>query len=206
MSAPASPSKCRASPKSATLGVPSAVSRMLPGFRSRCTIPAWCATCTASASVIRSAAAWRAGCGVPESGLRQAAPFEELHREKRAALMVAHIVDLHDVRVAQARHHLRFALEPRPLVRSCVRPGLQHLEGDDAVQAQMPRLVDDRPSRRARASPGRRSRESRGTFRPAARQAPAADPVVGNHESTWASSSRRRLKRSRTSGSNSGQA
>ena len=79
---------------------------------------------------------------------------------------------------------------------SCVRPGMQHLESDEAVQAQVPRLVDDRPSRRARASPGRRSQESRGTFRPAARQAPAADPDVGNNESTWASSSRRRLKRS----------
>ena len=49
--------------------------------------------------------------------LGQAAPLEQLHREIRAAVMVAHIVDLHDVRVAQARHRLRLALKPRPFVR-----------------------------------------------------------------------------------------
>jgi len=66
-------------------------------------------------------------------GLRQAAPFEELHREIRAPLVLAHIIDRHDVRVVQARHCLRFALEPRPLARACVCPGEQHFESHDAV-------------------------------------------------------------------------
>ncbi len=83
----------------------------------------------------------RLGCA--RDGLSQVAPFQELHREKWAALMLAHIVDLHDVRVAQLRHHLRFALEPRPFVRSGVRAGLQHLQSDHAVQAQVQRLVND---------------------------------------------------------------
>ena len=48
-----------------TLGVPSAVSRMLAGLRSRWTMPLWWAAWTASASVATSAAAWRAGCGTP---------------------------------------------------------------------------------------------------------------------------------------------
>ena len=56
-------------------------------------------------------------------GLRQAAPFEELHREIRAPLVVAHIIDRDDVRVVQARHRLRFALEPRPLGRAGVGAG-----------------------------------------------------------------------------------
>jgi hypothetical protein len=57
--------------------------------------------------------------------------------------MVTHIVNSHDVRVAQPRYHLRFALKPRPFVRSCARPGLQHFESDDTAQSQIPRLVDD---------------------------------------------------------------
>jgi hypothetical protein len=57
--------------------------------------------------------------------------------------VVAHVVDLDDVRVKQACDRLRFALKPRPLVRSRVRAGDQHLEGDEAVEAQMPGLVDN---------------------------------------------------------------
>ena len=50
-SQPAPPSSRRASPKSPILGVPSAVSSTFAGFRSRWTIPPWCAAWTASARV-----------------------------------------------------------------------------------------------------------------------------------------------------------
>ena len=46
------------------------------------------------------------------------------------------------LRVPQARHRLRFPLKPRPLVRPGVRAGDQHLEGDEAVESDMPGLVD----------------------------------------------------------------
>ncbi len=79
----------------------------------------------------------------PRQRLRQAVSFEELHREVRPSFVVARIVDLNDIRVAQARHRLRSALKPRPLVRSRVRAGDQHFEGDEAVEGQVPGLVDE---------------------------------------------------------------
>ena len=130
-------------PEIGDLGRPLAVSSILPGFRSRCTIPAWCATCTASASVIRSAAAWRAGCGVPERACARLPPSRSSIVKNGHPSCVTHIINLNDVRVVQPRHRLRFALKPRPLVGSRVRPGTQHLESDEPVQAQVPRLVDD---------------------------------------------------------------
>jgi hypothetical protein len=57
--------------------------------------------------------------------------------------MVAHVVDLDDIGVPQARHCLRLALKSRPLVWPGVCAGEQHFEGDEAVQAQVPGLVDD---------------------------------------------------------------
>ena len=45
--------------------------------------------------------------------------------------------------MAQARHRLGLALEPRPLVRPGEGPGQEHLEGDRAVEPQVPRPVDD---------------------------------------------------------------
>ena len=97
---------------------------MLAGFRSRCTIPAWCATCTASASATKSAAAWRAGCGVPARACARLPPSRSSIVKNGQPFVVADVVDLHDVRVAQARHRLGFALEPRPLVRLLRTPRL----------------------------------------------------------------------------------
>jgi hypothetical protein len=57
--------------------------------------------------------------------------------------MVAHVVDLDDVGVAQAGDRLGLALEARPLVRPGVGAGEEHLEGDGAIESQMPGLVDD---------------------------------------------------------------
>ena len=49
-----------------------------------------------------SAAASRGGSGVPSSLLVQAAAVAELQREERQAVVLADLVDLHDVRVLQA--------------------------------------------------------------------------------------------------------
>ena len=52
-------------------------------------------------------------------------------------------MDCNDVWMVQARYDLGFALEPRPIVCSCVCASLHHLECNGAVQSQVPRLVDD---------------------------------------------------------------
>ena len=54
---------------------------------------------------------------------------------------VADVVDLHDVGVSQARGRLRLALEALPFVWSGKVAGQQHLEGDRAVEALIPRPV-----------------------------------------------------------------
>ena len=95
-------SKCRASPKSAILGVPSAREQDVGRLQVAVHDPAPVRHLhgLGQRGQQRRRLAGRLRCA--REGLRQAAPFQELHREKRAALMVAHIVDLHDVGVAQA--------------------------------------------------------------------------------------------------------
>jgi hypothetical protein len=57
--------------------------------------------------------------------------------------LLADRVDLHDVRVLQGRDGSCLGLETRPLLRSGVRPGQDHLQRHQAVQAQVAGLVDD---------------------------------------------------------------
>ena len=138
-------------------------------------------------------------------GLGQAAPLDELHGEVRPALVVAHVVDLDDVRVPQARHRLRFALEPRPLVRPGVGAGEQHLEGDEAVEPQVPGLVDDAHAPAAEQGLHLIAGDPRQVgARCRARRRDC--PGVGNIASSWASTARICCQRRRTSGSSSGQA
>ena len=60
-------SACRASPKSMTFSLKppsgSASRKTLPGFRSRCTTPTWCAAWSADSSSSRMAPAVRTGTG-----------------------------------------------------------------------------------------------------------------------------------------------
>ena len=56
---------------------------------------------------------------------------------------VADVVDLHDVRVPQPPPGLGLPEEPLPLVRPGEGAGQEHLEGDGAVEPQVPRPVDD---------------------------------------------------------------
>jgi hypothetical protein len=57
--------------------------------------------------------------------------------------VVAHVVDLHDVRVPQTRYCFCLAQEPREFMRPGVRAAEEHLERNGAVEAQVPGLVDD---------------------------------------------------------------
>src|SRR4051812_25594423 len=49
------------------------------------------------------------GPGGAEQLLREAPPLDELHREEGQAAAVAHVEDLHDVRMPEARHRLGLA-------------------------------------------------------------------------------------------------
>ena len=74
--------------------------------------------------------------------LGQVAALDEFHREVRLAVVVAHVVDLDDIRVLQAGRRFRFPKEALPRLRAGMRAVQQHLEGDAAVEAQLPGLVD----------------------------------------------------------------
>ena len=81
------------------------------------------------------------GEGSDRKPLGETPPFDELHREVRPALEVADVVDLHDVGVSQARGRLRLALESLAFIWSGKVAGQQHLDGDRAVEALIPRPV-----------------------------------------------------------------
>ena len=59
------------------------------------------------------------------------------------AVVLAHLVDRHDARVVQKGDGLGLVLEPPELVVAGQQPGLDHLEGHGAVEADLPSLVDD---------------------------------------------------------------
>ena len=75
--------------------------------------------------------------------LRQAAAIDVLEREIGQPFVLADLVDLHDVRVLQTGDRLGLGVEPGQLLRPGVCAGQHHLQGDDAVQLRLPRLVDD---------------------------------------------------------------
>jgi hypothetical protein len=70
-------------------------------------------------------------------------PGQNSIEKKRYPRVLADLVDLHDVRVVQPGDRLGLDPEPRPrLVRGRARR-LDHLQGHEAVQVQLKRLVDD---------------------------------------------------------------
>ena len=73
----------------------------------------------------------------------QAAAGDQLHAEVALAVVLADLVDRHDVGVVQRRDRLGLVLEPPELGVAGQNAGPDHLQGDRAVQADLPRLVDD---------------------------------------------------------------
>src|SRR6185436_5419423 len=69
-------------------------------------------------------------------------PVEELHREKQAVAVFVDLVELADVRMADARGGARLAPEALPLLAAGV-PRTDALDGDRTVQAVVMRGVDD---------------------------------------------------------------
>ena len=66
--------------------------------------------------------------------LGQVAALDELHGEVGLAVLLAHVVDLDDVRMPQAGHRFRLSQEAFPRLRAGVRAGEQHLEGDGRLR------------------------------------------------------------------------
>ena len=107
-----------------------------------------------------SAAAWRAGRGTPASCWARLPPSTNSIVKYGRPVLVADVVDLHDVGVAQAGDRLGLPEEPLPLLRAGVGAGQEHLEGDGAVESQVSRPGRRPPCRRGRAPPPPRSRGS----------------------------------------------
>ena len=138
-----SPSRRLATPKSVILGAPDSVKRTLAGFKSRWMIPREWAAWIARASTATSSAARRAGWGVPARSAGQALPLDEFERQVRPPFVLADLVDLHDMGMLEAGDRLRLAPEAVELSGRGVGTREQHLEGDQAVQPELPGLVDD---------------------------------------------------------------
>ena len=88
-------------------------------------------------------AASRAGLRISREPIVQAAAVEQLQRDERQAVRLADVVDLDDVRMAQPRDRLGLDPETREVVGPRLAAAANHLHGDQAVQPEVPRLVDD---------------------------------------------------------------
>ena len=80
-------------------------------------------------------------CGLQDLG--QAAALDELQRQVRPAFVVSDLVDLDNVRMLQAGDGLGFGAKTGPLGLPGVGPGQDHLQGDEAIEAGLPGLVND---------------------------------------------------------------
>ncbi len=75
--------------------------------------------------------------------LREAEPLDELHGEEVDAAFVADRIDRHDVRVFQIPHRLRFEPEAAELAFIGRGDRREHLQGDAAIDRDLPSLVDN---------------------------------------------------------------
>ena len=79
-------------------------------------MPRWWAWCTASAAVATSRRGRLGVGGVIGEPLVQARPADQLHAEVALAVVLADLVDRHDVRVVEPGDRLGLVLEPPQLV------------------------------------------------------------------------------------------
>src|ERR1700719_797420 len=75
--------------------------------------------------------------------LCEAPALDVLHREVRSPAVVARSVYLDDVRMSQPRNGLGLAQESFPFHDMSRRAGQQHLDRDDAIERQMPGLINN---------------------------------------------------------------
>src|SRR5262249_60002457 len=73
----------------------------------------------------------------------EAAAGDVLQGEERAAVVLADLVDLDDVRVLQPGHGFGLGAEPAPGLQVGVGAGEDYLEGNPPVEGTLAGLVDD---------------------------------------------------------------
>ena len=133
-------------PKSPSLSTPSRRRRRFCGFTSRCTRP----------GVVRGGERrGRSGCrALPTSSARQRPAARDelgerlavdvLHRDERAAVVLADVVDAHDVRVREPRGEACLAQEARAQLVVAREVLGEALQRDGTVELDVAREVDDR--------------------------------------------------------------
>jgi hypothetical protein len=82
-------------------------------------------------------------CGRPAllEPRRQVSPVAQFQGEEEPAVVLADLVDGHDVGVFQAGKRLGLATEPFELLGPGIGSAEEHLQGDDAVQGRVPRPI-----------------------------------------------------------------
>ena len=103
---------------------------------------AWAWATASAASATSRAAAFGSSLYRSSSGTRLP-PDDQLHGEELLAVVLADLVDRDDARVIEQGDGLGLVLEPAQLVVAGEQPGLDHLQGDGAVEADLAGLVDD---------------------------------------------------------------
>ena len=102
-----------ARPKSSTFTVPSALTLMLAGLRSRWTMPCSCAASSASAICRAIGSASASGSGPSRQPIGQRRALRSAPAPGACDVAVFEAVDVADVRMIERREQLRFAPEPR---------------------------------------------------------------------------------------------
>ena len=139
------PSRRRAfaSPKSSTFTVPSGVSLMFAGFRSRWMILCSCAASSASAICGRSPALRRAGSRPCASRSASVGPLDQFHDQRGDTVRLFDAIDRGDVRMIERREHLRFAPEAGEAIGIARKiRGQQDFDGDLAAELGVAGAVD----------------------------------------------------------------
>ena len=75
----------------------------------------------------------RLAFGIGQPSVIQAPSLGELHDQEREPLVFADIVNLHDVRVMEPRHRLRFAPKTGQIFGAGVATPLKHFQGDESA-------------------------------------------------------------------------
>ena len=131
-----------ASPKSSSF-TPAAVSMMLPGFKSRWTMPCWCMASSASAIWMATFSASVERSAPRASRCRERLAFEILHHQEDSAILPADVVQGADVRMVEGARwcglRARIADGDSGESREMRR---QYLDRHRAIQACVARAVD----------------------------------------------------------------
>ena len=115
---------------------------MFSGFRSRCTMPAWCALARPLAICVAISRVFLTGSGPVVHQLPQRPAVDQLHRQVRRGLRAADLEDRDDVGMVQRGRGPRLqreAREPFLIAEQLLR---QDLQRDLAAEPRVQRAVD----------------------------------------------------------------